>query len=60
MNWSVSSRSIIDKVLRGANPSDVPVMQPSNIEVGINLKVAKSYGITVPQSLLVRANVVVR
>jgi putative ABC transport system substrate-binding protein len=51
---------IIDKVLRGANPSDVPVMQPSNIEVGINLKVAKSYGITVPQSLLVRANVVVR
>lgn len=51
---------MIDKVLRGAHPSHVPVMQPSNIEVGINLKVAKSYGITVPQSLLVRADVVVR
>ena len=51
---------LIDKVLRGARPSDVPVMQPLNIELGINLKVAKSYGIAVPQSLLLRANVVVR
>ena len=51
---------LIDKILRGANPSDVPVMQPGNIEVGINLKVAKAYGIAVPPSLLVRANVVVR
>jgi putative ABC transport system substrate-binding protein len=51
---------VIDKVLRGANPSDVPVMQPRNIELGINLKAAKSFGIAVPQSLLMRANVVVR
>jgi putative ABC transport system substrate-binding protein len=52
--------SLIDKVLRGAKPSDLPVMQPLNIELGLNLKVAKSFGISVPQSLLTRANVVIR
>jgi putative tryptophan/tyrosine transport system substrate-binding protein len=51
---------LIDNVLRGARPSDLPVIQPRNIDLGINLRAAKSLGITVPRSLLVRANVVVQ
>jgi putative ABC transport system substrate-binding protein len=51
---------VVDKVLRGASPSDVPVIQPHNIDLGINLLAAKSLGIAVPRSLLIRANVVIQ
>jgi putative ABC transport system substrate-binding protein len=52
--------AVIDKVLRGARPADLPIQQPRKFEIGINLKTAKAYAIPVPPSLLLRADVVIR
>ena len=54
------SADYVDKILKGAKPGDLAIEQPAKLELVVNLKTAKAFALNMPESILVRANEVIR
>jgi putative ABC transport system substrate-binding protein len=54
------SATQVDKILKGAKPGDIPVEQPTKVELVVNLRTARKLGVTIPPAIMVRADRVIQ